>query len=97
MAAAHVRIAAILEQIGQQHALIGARQLEAIDLLRQGRKERALELIGVLDELQALLQRERMQMQASASDMLASRPGPEATGAIGNSVGVTSSAVSGCI
>jgi len=71
MAAAHVRIAAILEQIGQQHALIGARQLEAIDLLRQGRKERALELIGVLDELQALLQRERMQMQASASDMLA--------------------------
>ena len=71
MAAAHARIATLLEQIGQQHALIGARQLEAIELLRQGRKERALELIGVLDELQALLQQQRLQMQDSASDMLA--------------------------
>lgn len=71
MAAAHARIATLLEQIGQQHALIGAHQREVIELLEGGRKERALQLIGILDELQAPLQRQRAQMRDSASDMLA--------------------------
>ena len=57
------RIQSLLDQVAASYGIITTRQREVLDLVEQGQSVRAMDILGVLDELQVILQRQRGEMQ----------------------------------
>ena len=57
------QISSLLDQMVANYGLITTRQREVLDLIKQGEKVRATDILGVLDEIQIILQKQRGEMQ----------------------------------
>ncbi|RBP39596.1 adenylate cyclase [Roseimicrobium gellanilyticum] len=65
------QISVLLDQVESSYSIITKRQREVIDLIKGGEKARAVDVLGMLDELQVVVQKQRSEMQNVMGSVIA--------------------------
>ncbi|QIF05537.1 adenylate/guanylate cyclase domain-containing protein [Roseimicrobium sp. ORNL1] len=65
------QVSALLDQLVANYSVILKRQNEVIELIKSGEKQRATDILGVLDELQVIVQKQRSDMQGIMGEVIA--------------------------
>jgi class 3 adenylate cyclase len=65
------QISALLDQVVANYGVIIKRQREVIELIKNGEKQRATDILGILDELQIIVQKQRSETQDIMGSVIA--------------------------
>ncbi|HSI65262.1 MAG TPA: adenylate/guanylate cyclase domain-containing protein [Candidatus Saccharimonadia bacterium] len=65
------QISGLLDQVVASYGVIITRQREVIELMKRGEKNRATDILGVLDEIQVIVQNQRSEMQEIMGSVIA--------------------------